>query len=828
MKSFLPVLAVFVALVALSSCAVAPSTVAPDAAAKSGGAIAAKVKSFAAKPGFFPLYWDEKKGELWLELPRLEQEFVYFTSLPGGVGSNDIGLDRGQLGQERLVKFIRSGNKVLLVQPNLAFRATTSDELERRAVADSFANSVLAGFTVEAEDSGRLLVNATEFFLRDAHDVIGALKSTKQGSYSLDPKRSAFHLERTKSFPRNTEVEVMLTFAGSEPGQFVRDVTPDPKSITVRERHSFLQLPEPGYVPRVFDPRAGYFPMSYADYGVPIADSVVRRFIYRHRLEKKNPTAARSEAVNPIIYYLDPGTPEPIRGALLDGARWWSEAFEAAGFVNAFRVELLPAGADMQDVRYHTIQWVHRATRGWSYGASVTDPRTGEIIKGHVTLGSLRVRQDYLIAEGLLAPYETGKPVSEEMQRMALARLRQLSAHEIGHTLGLAHNYIASGANRASVMDYPHPLSKLRTDGTIDLSDAYATGIGEWDKVAITAGYAQFAPGTDETAAVDALLREARQRGLFYITDADARPTGGAHPFAHLWDSGKNAVGELNRMLEVRAAALARFGENAIKPGRPLATLEEALVPLYLSHRYQIEAAVKSVAGLDYTYALRGDGQTALAGSPAAAQWEAVDALLRAVAPERLRLPEPLLALLPPRPPGYPVTRELFTGRTGVTFDALAPAEAAAAMTFALLLHPERAARLVQQHARNPQLPGLHEVIGRVLDATWRRPAGGGYDGELQRAVNAVALGGLLRLGADDRAGLQVQAIVAQQLTRLKDALIESGKGETPGHAHLAHGARLIERFLDDPKEFAPPPAPVIPPGQPIGSGTVSALHCGQ
>lgn len=782
--------------------------------------LAEKTKTLRALPGFLPLYWDEKKGELWLEIPQLEQEFIYFTSLPAGVGSNDIGLDRGQIGQERIVRFSRSGNKVLLVQPNQAFRANTADERERRAVEESFAVSVLAGFMVEAEEAGRVLVNATDFFLRDAHDVIGTLKRTKQGTFALDPKRSAFFAPRTKNFPRNTEVEVTLTFAGSEPGEFVRDVVPDPRAVTVRTRHSFVQLPEPGYVPRAFDPRAGMLPLSYADYAVPIAEPIVRRLAIRHRLEKKDPAAARSEAVRPIVFYLDPGTPEPIRGALLDGARWWAEAFEAAGFVNAYRVEMLPPDADMQDVRYNTIQWVHRATRGWSYGASVTDPRTGEIIKGHVTLGSLRVRQDYLIAEGLLAPYETGKPVSPEMQRMALARLRQLSAHEVGHTLGLAHNFLASPSDRASVMDYPHPRARLQADGTLSLADAYATGIGEWDKVSIAAVYTPYPAGTDAVAAVDRLLAAARARGLHYLTDQDARPPGGAHPRAHLWDDGANAVDELQRMMAVRAAALVRFGENVIAPGRPLAQLEEALVPVFLAHRYQLEAAVKSVAGVDYTYALRGDGQVPVATVPAAEQRRALDAVLGTVAPEQLQVPAAVLRILPPRPHGFEATRELFARRTGLVFDALAPAEAAATLAFSLLLHPQRANRLVQQHALDAAQPGLDEVLGRVVQETWGRSAGTDYAGEIRRAVDMVALAQLFRLGASPAAGPRVQSVVGRTLSALADTLRAPAAG-SPGsqQAHRAQGLRLIERYFDEPAEFAPPPAPEVPPGQPIGSG---------
>src|SRR5579859_4088626 len=422
-----------------------------------------------------------------------------------------------------------------------------------------------------------VLVDATDFYLRDAHGVTSALRRAKQGTYKLDASRSAIYLANTKNFPLNTEVEATLTFTGDEPGRWVRDVTPDPTAITVREHHSFVQLPPAVYKPREYDPRSSFFGISYMDYATPVSEPIVKRFTARHRLEKKDPAAAMSEPVEPIIYYLDRGAPEPIRSALLEGARWWNQAFEAARYKDAFRVELMPEGADPMDLRYNVIQWVHRSTRGWSYGAGVIDPRTGEIIKGHVTLGSLRVRQDYLIAEGLLAPYEKGKPVSPKMLEMALARLRQLAAHEVGHTLGLEHNYSSSTVNRSSVMDYPPPYVKLGPDGTPDLSDAYATGIGAWDKISITWGYSDLAPGTDEHAALNKILSDAFGRGLRYLTDQDARPAGSSSSVAHLWDSGSNAVDELNRVMQVRAAALRRFGENNIREGAPLATIEDVL-----------------------------------------------------------------------------------------------------------------------------------------------------------------------------------------------------------------------------------------------------------
>src|SRR5215468_818820 len=620
-------------------------------------------------PGYFNLYWDAKQGKLWLEIDKWGTEFLYQSGLPAGIGSNDIGLDRGQLGATRIVRFDRSGPKVLLMQENLEYRAVSNDPDERRAVRDSFAESALWGFTVAAEEKDHALVDATDFFLRDAHHVPEALGRTSQGAYRLDGSRSAIYLPQTRNFPLNTEVEATLTFTGDEPGPWVRQVTPSPEAITVREHHSFVELPPTGYKPRVYDPRSSFFGIQYMDYATPVSEPIVKRFLARHRLAKKDPQAASSEAVQPIVYYLDRGAPEPIRSSLLEGARWWNQAFEAAGYKNAFRVEMLPEDADLMDLRYNVIQWVHRATRGWSYGASVIDPRTGEIIKGHVTLGSLRVRQDYLIAEALLAPYEKGQPVSPKMQQMALARLRQLAAHEVGHTLGLEHNYAASTVNRSSVMDYPPPFVRLAPNGSIDLSDAYATGIGTWDKVSIAWGYQDFPAGTDETAALNKILNDAFAHGLRFLTDQDARPAGSSSSIAHLWDSGANPVDALTRLMTVRAAALKRFGENNIRESDPLATIEDTLVPIYLLHRYQVEAASKLIGGMDYVFALRGDGQTPTNVVSPTQQRRALHAVLETIKPEALILPEVLLRMIPPRPPDYDRGREHFKIRTSPAFD---------------------------------------------------------------------------------------------------------------------------------------------------------------
>ena len=783
--------------------------------------IAEKTAGTQKLTGYFNLYWDAKQGKLWLEIDKWSAEFIYQSSLPAGVGSNDIGLDRGQLGATRIVRFERSGPKVLLIQSNLNYRAVSDDPDERRAVRDSFAESALWGFTVAAEEDGRALVDATDFFLHDAHHVPETLRRTKQGAYRLDASRSALYLPRTKNFPLNTEVEATLTFShddpSHEPGEWVRQVTPSPDSITVREHHSFVQLPGPGYQPRLYDPRSSFYGISFLDYATPVSEPIEKRYTARHRLQKKDPTAAISEPIQPIVYYLDRGAPEPIRSALLEGARWWNQAFEAAGYKNAFRVELLPAGADPMDLRYNVIQWAHRATRGWSYGEGVTDPRTGEIIKGQVTLGSLRVRQDYLIAEGLLAPYEKGKPVSPKMQEMALARLRQLAAHEVGHTLGLMHNYSASTVNRSSVMDYPPPLVTLGASGIPDVSQAYATGIGEWDKVSIAWGYSDFAPGTNERAALDKILTNAFGRGLRYLTDQDARPAGSSSSLAHLWDSGANAVDELNRLMQVRSAALRRFGENNIREGAPLPTLEDVLVPIYMLHRYQVEAASKFVGGMDYTFALRGDAQTPLQIVAAAEQRRALAAVLATLRPDVLALPESLLKIIPPRPPDYERGREDFKIRTSPAFDALAPAEAAAQHTLQFLFNPERAARLVEFHARDAANPSLEEVLDAILTATWKAPEAAGYSAEIARVVDDVALYDLMALAANEKASGQVRAVASLKLEELKSWLNVQAGDSTEQHAHRFFAAAQIAKFQKDSKQLDLNPPSEPPDGPPIG-----------
>jgi len=780
--------------------------------------IDSKTQGFTKYTGYFNFYWDDKTGRILLEVDKFNSEFLYVNSLPAGVGSNDLGLDRGQIGNSRIVKFIKSGPKILLVQPNYSYRAVSNNADERKSVEEAFAQSVIWGFRAEAQDGDKVLIDITPFLLRDSHHIADRLNEGKQGSYNEDESRSAVYLPNTKSFPDNSEFEATITLDGKGKGDEISSVTPDPDAVTVRMHHSFIKLPDDGYKPRKFDPRSGYFDNEYMDYGTPIDQPIVKRFIIRHRLQKKDPTAAVSEAVKPIVYYVDRGAPEPVRTALMEGASWWNQAFEAAGYKNAFQVKLLPEDADPMDIRYNIIQWVHRSTRGWSYGAAITDPRTGEIIKGQVSLGSLRDRQDFLIAEGLLQPYEDGKPVSDAMMKMAIARLHQLAAHEVGHTLGLQHNFTASVNNRASVMDYPPPYINLNADGSIDLSKAYTTEIGGWDKRAILFGYQDFPAGTDEDVALKDIINTTLKQGYLFITDDDARPAGGAHPLAHLWDNGANAADELNRLMGIRKHLLDNFSEKAIRQDAPMATIEEALVPIYLLQRYQVEAASKMLGGIYYTYAIKNDGQVTTKFIAPAEQWKAFNALMSTLNPDALALPEKLIEKIPPRPVGYPRTRELFKSRTGLTFDPMAAAESATGTTLTFMLNPERAARLVEYHSRDNSQPGLSAVLDKLITQTWKAPQQNGYKGELQGLVNSLTLKQLLTLAADNSAPESVRGITLMEIIDLKQWMATSIKTTTGERkASLLLALQQINQFEKDPEKFKPAPVLPMPDGSPIG-----------
>lgn len=801
------------------------------------------------KPGMIALDYDARAGKVYMEVPLSANaehtespEYIYAVSLVHGTGSNDLGMDRGQLGgvgegsSTGIVKFVRSGPKVLLMQPNLRFRSSSGDPNVVKAVTDSFAESVMAGFTVAAEGpDGTVLLDATDFFVRDARGAASVLNMQKQGQYRFDAMRSALVPEEIKAFPKNIAVEAMVTVAseGGMTGRYVRDVTPNPSAMTVHERQMFIEMPPPGFTPRKFSPRAGFFDRSYRDYTVPQGEQMEVQQIERFRLIKKDPNCKSScEAVQPIQYYVDNGAQEPLRTALLEGARWWDQAFQAAGWApGTFKVDILPNGADPMDIRYNMIQWVHRYSRGWSYGSAISDPRTGEIIKGNVTLGSLRSRQDYLIGEALTSPYKDGKapdPAKDPILAMVLQRIRQLAAHETGHTIGLAHSYAASTFPHApdetmSVMEYPHPWITLDKNGNVDLSHAYPVNIGVWDKVAIDYGYREFDKGgkaVEDDAALEAILEKSEKTGMVFLTDQDARPLGSASPIAHLWDNGTEPSEELERVLKVREVALKNFGINAIRNGQPLAQLEDTLVLAYLFHRYQLEATIKEIGGLDYRYNMRGDGQMMPQIVSDARQQKAIEATLKTLSPEVLTLPESLLAILPPRPPGLQKTRESFPSETGLTFDPIATAEAAADLTLQELFNPERASRIVQYHMRNPPSKTSLRVIMEAVSKETARRIDGGHtiSSEVERAVEFRGLETMLGLAVNPQASSQVRAIALYHINDLlKQWTTEPLPTDSAEAIHRQGMIARIEEFKKNPDKFVPEKPLEAPPGMPIG-----------
>ena len=830
----------------------AAHAVSTPATAQDIPSIEEKTEGTTQMEGFFNLYWDDATGSLYWEIADLDSEFLYQISMGSGLGSNPVGIDRGQLRGTHVFEARRIGPRVLLVEPNYEFRAISENASEVQAVRDAFAPSVHWGFDIVARTGERVLVDATEFFMRDARGVVNQIAQRGQGQFQLDASRSAIYLPNTESFPENTEVEAMLTFTSDRPGNLVNGVAATGSSFTVRQHHSFIQLPGPGYQPRVADPRVGVNGPTVRDYASPIDEDMRIRWVARHRLEKADPDAERSEAVEPIVYYVDPGTPEPVRSALIEGAAWWNDAYETAGFIDAFRVEVLPEGVDAQDIRYNMIHWTHRRTRGYSYGNTVIDPRTGEIVRGVVNLGSLRLRQDYMHGQGMVAPFPGGitsddgggyfdVPVpggsayyeacmlasapdfeylaqvagNSDAVEMALARVRQLSAHEVGHTLGFPHNYLSSTYGRESVMDYPAPLATIDDNGNIDLSDAYVQRIGEYDKLSVNWLYRQFPEGTDEAAALAAIATQGVADGLIYMGHNNNNFIGAAHPGASVWDNGANLVDHLRLEIEVREIGLERFGTDVIRTGEPMSTLEYVLLPLYMHHRFQLRSAAQTLGGADYRYALKGDGQTPLAILPGEEQRDALETILSTLTVDFLTLSEDIVSMIPP--PAYRHNEgEAFPGYTGLIFDPVGAAEAAADFAVGEILHPNRMARLVVFGSMG-DYPGLEEVTDRVIEHTWGADAA--PDAYRQRVLHAIqrsVADRMMQQASQDGNAAEVRAVLSDRLERLA-ADLEGMSAPSP-HQRLV--AADIRRWQQRIENTVPGGALVMPAGDPIGGSS--------
>ncbi len=763
--------------------------------------------------GFFNFYYNEPNDHIYLEVSDLEKDFLYVNSLSEGIGSNDIGLDRGQLGNRRVVYFKKAGDRLLLVEPNQKYRANTDNYLEKKSIKQAFAKSVIWSFSIKEFNNNKYIIDLNDFLLNDTHGVSQRLKSRKQGSYSVDKSRSSMELDRTKAFPENIEFDVQLTFKGQPQGNLIRSVTPSADAVTVHQHHSFIELPPLDFKMRLFDPRSGVNAFRFYDYATPVSESTLQEYVVRHRLEKKNPELEISEAIEPIIYYLDNGTPEPVRSALLEGGRWWNQAFESIGFKNAFQVKMLPDDADPLDVRFNVIQWIHRSTRGWSYGASIVDPRTGEILKGQVSLGSLRIRQDFMIALGLTeSPFKIGSNNESKALEMALARIRQLSAHEIGHTLGFAHNFAASANNRSSVMDYPHPTLSL-VDGKINYDNAYSIGIGDWDKVSVSYNYSEFSDAVDENIELQKILEKSYLDGHRFISDSDSRPIGGAHPTSHLWDNGSVATNELDNLLKIRKIAMDQFSLENIRVGENYSVLEDRLVPMYFLHRYQVEAVVKSIGGLNYDYGVKSNINYKTYPVNKNDQSKALKSLLNSISPSELTIPESLHSLLSPRTFGNYRNRESFGSQTGVTFDYLGIANSLSDAIIGMILNPQRVSRLIQQEAVYKNQLTFNEVILQLINETFKPDESNSYHQSINEINQSNLLKHLMILSNTSNLYPQVRAEIFDALHFLSKRLDKNS-----GIKFSKFYQNQISQFMSQPKLISPLETEKIPDGSPIGS----------
>ncbi|PDH53910.1 MAG: peptidase [Cryomorphaceae bacterium MED-G11] len=760
--------------------------------------------------GFMNFSYNNDSGKIILEINKLDSEFMYINSLSRGVGNNDLGLDRGQLGDSRVVYFTKRGNKILLIQPNLRYVSNSSNYLENKAVKEAFARSVLFGFDIIEKTKDSYKIDITSFLIRDAHGVSQRLRYSNSGSYTLNKSMSAIDLDRTKAFPKNIEFDVLLTFTGNPSGYLVRSVTPTASNLTVNQHHSFVELPDNNYKKRKFDPRSGSNPFIVYDYSTPIDDKLEQRFIVRHRLNKKYPKQEISEPVEPIVYYIDNGTPEPVKSALIEGGNWWNQAFESAGYKDAFRIEVLPEDADPMDVRYNLIQWIHRSTRGWSYGASIVDPRTGEIIKGQVSLGSLRVRQDYMILSGLI---DNPNDIENKslIKKTSLDRIRQLSAHEIGHTLGFAHNYISSANNRSSVMDYPHPKIDI-VNGNINIDNAYSKNIGDWDKVSVRYAYTDFQENENEDVKLNDIIEEAVNKGLYFLSDSDSRPVGSANPFSHLWDNGEFPYKELDKLLKVRDLALKNIDLDNLVDGEPYDRIEDILVPIYMLHRYQIESAAKAIGGVDYLYFVKNKNNDKVKFVDSKLQKESLKSLLNVLNPKNLVLPTNLIQILSPRSFRNPRTRENFESNTGVTFDYINASSSIINHTLTFLMNPERINRIYQQNMFGENILTLDDYLTIISNSIFSNKRMSPYESSINKNTSSLFLDHLFLTFNNSNTNDLSKSVILSSIMNTKEKLSSNLNDYNRFLVNKING------FIDNPDKYIPVEKTKIPDGSPIGN----------
>ena len=760
--------------------------------------------------GFMNFSYNNDSGKIILEINKLDSEFMYINSLSRGVGNNDLGLDRGQLGDSRVVYFTKRGNKILLIQPNLRYVSNSSNYLENKSVKEAFARSVLFGFDIIEKTKDSYKIDITSFLIRDAHGVSQRLRYSNSGSYTLNKSMSAIDLDRTKAFPKNIEFDVLLTFTGNPSGNLVRSVTPTASNLTVNQHHSFVKLPDNNYKKRKFDPRSGSNPFIVYDYSTPIDDKLEQRFIVRHRLNKKYPKQEISEPVEPIVYYIDNGTPEPVKSALIEGGNWWNQAFESAGYKDAFRIEVLPEDADPMDVRYNLIQWIHRSTRGWSYGANIVDPRTGEIIKGQVSLGSLRVRQDYMILSGLI---DNPNDIENKslIKKTSLDRIRQLSAHEIGHTLGFAHNYISSANNRSSVMDYPHPKIDI-VNGDINIDNAYSKNIGDWDKVSVRYAYTDFQENENEDVKLNDIIEEAVNKGLYFLSDSDSRPVGSANPFSHLWDNGEFPYKELDKLLKVRDLALKNIDLDNLVDGEPYDRIEDILVPIYMLHRYQIESAAKAIGGVDYLYFVKNKNNDKVKFVDSKLQKESLKSLLNVLNPKNLVLPNNLIQILSPRSFRNPRTRENFESNTGVTFDYINASSSIINHTLTFLMNPERINRIYQQNMFGENILMLDDYLTIISNSIFSNKRMSPYESSINKNTSSLFLDHLFLTFNNSNTNDLSKSVILSSIMNTKEKLSSNLND------YNSFLVNKINGFIDNPDKYIPVEKTKIPDGSPIGN----------